>query len=198
MAECLEIPETVEKERIMRIGTLRFAIAALLLPLLAACQSVGPSGDVAGRLAAQGFVAAPGAVSLMNARNASDDIQTVAVYLCNPPACAATTLVGYGRDPNGEASFNDLSALSGVSAARRQRLFAKYVGEGSEGSITPGPVSTFERPGGIRGLTFTGTMRGRGFIRMTMIISPASSRVVAAISADRALAQRFGGPEMLD
>jgi hypothetical protein len=177
----------------------RYLMVILASAVLAACQTAGntPPGATQ-KLLSQGFVYDSAATAKMQSSADANDIQTQAVYTCRPPACSEASVVGFGREPNPAESYAELVTFAGQSSQRGRRLVARLIGEGAGGAITNGAVNLFRTPDGARGLVFDGTIRGRVYIRMTLIATPTASRAVAAVSMDRGLARRFGGRDMLE
>jgi hypothetical protein len=184
----------------MKLG--QFLAAAFAALVLAACQSFGDAAppNAAAILAQQGFQ--PGSPLALNRNLEPDDIRATALYTCASAACGSLTVLIYGQDPNPAEMLEVLRETRSLTPAKARRIAGKFIEEGSGGSIKVSAVSTFPAPDGGVGIiidaTTTRTRNAVFHMRMSGIYNQTSGRTVAAVSPDRALAQRFGSRGMLE
>jgi hypothetical protein len=196
---CHEFPEKTEANIMKPDQLLVVAFAALVL---AACQSFGsgPSPNAAAILVQQGFQ--PGSPAALNRNLEPDDIRTTALYTCAAAACGSLTVLIFGQDPKPAEMLDELRQTRSLTPAKARRIAGKFIEEGSDGTIKVSAVSTFSAPDGGLGImidaTTTRSRKPVFHMRLSGIYNLVSGRMVAAVSPDRALAQRYGGRQMLE
>jgi hypothetical protein len=184
------------------VNVIRLILAFAAAAALAACQTVdgGPSPNASALLVQQGFQ--PGSPAAFNRNLEPDDIRTTALYTCAAAACGSLTVVIFGQDPKPAEMLDELRQTRSLTPAKARRIAGKFIEEGSGGTIKVNAVSTFSAPDGGLGIiidaTTTRSLKPIFHMRLSGIYNLVSGRTIAAVSPERALAQRYGGRQMLE
>jgi hypothetical protein len=190
--------------------TLRGILVTILLAVgLAACQTTGggPSPSAISKLERAGFkVDDP---KSMNEALGKDDLVTKAVYICSDPACADFGLVAFAIDPDPkQITAQDVAEFNALNTRQKSRLWTKLNDGVEDGTFRNISGSVFKVEGGYalrvnarlsrKALREAGAAGLQFHVAFTYVSKGGQNRALVSIGTNRAAANRWVDPSLLD